>query len=55
MDKYKLQETVKELNELAGLPWYEERCKELAKALTAHYSGKDKKKEDNNQLQIPFK
>ena len=55
MNKYELEKTVAELNELAWMPWYEERCLELAKALTEHYLWKDKQKEDKNQLKLQFK
>lgn len=55
MNKYELEKAVAELNELAWVPWYEERCLELAKALTEHYLWKDKQKEDKNQLKLQFK
>lgn len=53
MEKYELEKTIDELNTLAYVPWNEDRCLELAKALTAHYKGEDKK-EDKTQLEIPF-
>ena len=55
MNKYKLEKAIAELNELAWVPWNEERCLELAKALTEHYMWKDKPKEDKNQLELQFK
>lgn len=54
MDNYKLEQTIAELNELAWTPWNEKRCLELAKALTEHYTGEDKPKEDKAQLRIEF-
>lgn len=54
MNKYELEKTIDELNTLAYIPWNEERCVELAKALADHYRGKDRK-EDKSQLEIPFK
>jgi len=53
MNKYELEKAAQELNEIAGVPWNEERAMELARALVAHYKGEDKKK-DENQLEIPF-
>lgn len=54
MNKYELEKAAQELNEIAGIPWNEERAMELARALVAHYKGEDKKK-DKDQLEIPFK
>lgn len=54
MNKYELEKTAEELNEIAGIPWNEERAMELARALIAHYKGEDKKK-DKNQLELQFK
>jgi len=53
MNKYELEKTAQELNEIAWVPWNEERAMELARALVAHYKGEDRKK-DENQLEIPF-
>jgi len=55
MNKYELEKAVAELNELAWIPWYEERCLELAKALTEHYLWKSNQKEDKTQLKLQFK
>lgn len=55
MNKYELEKTAEELNEIAGIPWNEERAMELAKALVAHYKWEDKPKEDKTQLELQFK
>jgi len=55
MNKYELEKTAQELNDIAGIPWNEERAMELARALIAHYKWEDKPKEDKTQLEIPFK
>lgn len=53
MNKYELEKAAEELNEIAGIPWNEERAMELARALVAHYKWEDRKK-DKAQLEIPF-
>ena len=55
MNKYELEKAIAELNELAWIPWHEERCLELAKALTEHYLWKSNSKEDKTPLKLQFK
>lgn len=54
MNKYELDKTVKELNEIAGIPWNEVRAMELAKALVTHYKWEDKPEKDERQLELQF-
>lgn len=55
MDKEKLNETIREINELSENELVNKaRLIELAKALTTHYTWEDKEMVDKDQLEIPF-
>lgn len=55
MDKEKLNETIREINELSENELVNKaRLIELAKALTTYYTWEDKEMVDKDQLEIPF-